>query len=139
MTLRALRSPEERVGTLPNTALPPPAEEETPQFLDQLLREALLGGDERALRTVIDRLRPDMLQIAAHHVRSRDDAEDVVQETWIAALDAVHRFEGRASLRTWLLRILTYRAISAGRRASRTTPTSQVSFAAGAFRTGADP
>lgn len=36
-----------------------------------------------------------------------DDAEDIVQDTWIAALGGIERFEGRASLRTWLLRTLT--------------------------------
>jgi RNA polymerase sigma-70 factor (ECF subfamily) len=59
-------------------------------------------------------------------VRSKDDAEDVVQDTWLAALLGVERFEGRASLRTWLLRILCYRARSAGERASRAIPASQL-------------
>lgn len=124
MKTRELRSPEERVGTLPNTSLPPPQGE--PAVVDDLLRRGLMERDERALRTVVHRLHPDMIDIAAHHVRSRADAEDVVQETWMAALGAVDRFEGRASLKTWLLRILTYRAITAARRASRATPMSQL-------------
>lgn len=44
-----------------------------------------------------------------------DDAEDIVQDTWIAALGGIERCEGRASLRTWLLRTLT-RYLSANRR-----------------------
>jgi RNA polymerase sigma-70 factor, ECF subfamily len=123
METRQLRSPEDRVGTLPNTALPPPESE--PATLEDLLRRGLTG-DERALHKVVHRLQPAMIDLAAHHVRSRAEAEDVVQETWMAALGAVARFEGRASIKTWLLRILTYRAITAARKTSRATPMSQL-------------
>lgn len=37
-------------------------------------------------------------------------AEDVVQETWAAVIDGLDRFEGRSSLKTWVLRILSNRA-----------------------------
>lgn len=125
MNPRNLRSPEERVGTLGNTALPPPDDEEPPST-ETLLRRALVERDDTALEAVVHDLRPEMLRLAAAHVRSHDDAEDVVQDTWIAALTGIDRFEGRASLRTWLLRILTYRARSAGRRRSRFVPLSQL-------------
>jgi len=72
-----------------------------------------------------------MLRLAADHVRSVDDAEDIVQDTWIAALAGIDRFEGRASLKTWLLRILSYRARSAGRRRGRFVPLSQLTDPAG--------
>lgn len=124
MTQRELRRPAERVGTLGNTALPPP--DRPPPSTEALLRQALVDGDDDALRTVVRILRPEMLRVAASHVRSIDDAEDVVQDTWIAALAAIERFEGRASLKTWLFRILTYRARSAGRRDARVLPLSQL-------------
>lgn len=124
MNPRKLRSPKERVGTLGNTALPPPEDEEPPST-EALLRRALVERDDEALEAVVHDLRPEMLRLAAAYVRSDDDAEDVVQDTWIAALIGIDRFEGRASLRTWLLRILTYRARSAGRRRSRFVPLSQ--------------
>lgn len=121
---RELRSPQERVGTLPNAALPPPDEE--PPSVEALLRRALVDRDERALRVVTRLLHPEMIRIATFHVRSRDDAEDVVQDTWLAALRGIDRFEGRSSLHTWLRRILTYRARTAGARASRVVPISQL-------------
>lgn len=123
MENRELREPMERVGTLGNTALPPPAERL--ESVDTLLSRALRDGDEASLATAIDRLRPEMLRVAEGHVRSRDDAEDVVQDAWIAALRSIPRFEGRASLKTWLMRILVYRARTAGRRAARAIPWSQ--------------
>lgn len=131
MKRRELRSPEERVGTLGNTALPPPAREETPST-ERLLRRALVEGDHRALETAVHELRPEMLRMAAGHVRSVDDAEDVVQDTWIAALAGIHRFEGRASLKTWLLRILTYRARTTGRLRRRFVPLSHLAGTSGA-------
>ena len=131
MRRRELRSPEERVGTLGNTALPPPDEEEPPS-IDTLLYRALVEGDDVSLEAAVRHLRPEMLRLAAGYVRSEDEAEDVIQDTWIAALAGIHRFEGRASLRTWLLRILTYRARSTGRHRSRFVPLSQVSGAPGA-------
>jgi RNA polymerase sigma-70 factor (ECF subfamily) len=50
---------------------------------------------------------------------SFQDAEDVLQDTLLAAWQALAGFEGRASLRTWLYRIATYRCLNARRSASR--------------------
>jgi RNA polymerase sigma-70 factor (ECF subfamily) len=47
-------------------------------------------------------------------VGSEASAEDVAQETWIAVLRGVDRFEGRSSFKTWLFRILVNRARTAG-------------------------
>lgn len=124
MTQRELRCPAERVGTLGNTALPPP--DSRALSTEALLRQALVDRNDGALRTVVRALRPEMLRLAASYVRSGDDAEDVVQDTWIAALGAIERFEGRASLKTWLFRILTYRARTTRRRDARTLPLSQL-------------
>ena len=125
MNPRKLRTPEERVGALPNGALPPP--EAVPPPTEELLRHALIERDDLALEQVVQGLRPEMLRMASRHVRSVDDAEDVVQDTWIAALSAIDRFEGRASLRTWLLRILANRARTASRHRSRVVPWSDMS------------
>ena len=114
-----LRRPEQRVGTLENGALPPPSDE-------QLLSRALIDRDDRALDAALDRLSPSMLHVAMTHVRSRAEAEDVVQETWIGALRSIERFEHRSSLRTWLFRILRNRARTRGARAARMVPFSEL-------------
>jgi RNA polymerase sigma-70 factor (ECF subfamily) len=57
-------------------------------------------------------------------------AEDVVQETWLAVLSGIDRFEGRSSLKTWIFRILTNRAKTRGEREGRSVPFS--SFASDA-------
>ncbi len=127
MTYPILRSPRQRVGILPNADLPPP-NGSTPDgsAVEALLRKALVERDPEAFRRAFQDLWPEMLTHAQSHVRSRDDAQDVVQDTWLAALRAIHRFQGRSSLRTWLLRILRNRAATAGTRSSRMLPASQL-------------
>src|SRR5690606_27732618 len=117
MLERRLRTPEERVGMLPNASLPPPVVENDDE---ELLHRALRLADEDALRIVADRLFPGMLRIAKFHVGTRAAAEEIVQETWLAAIRGIDRFEGRSSIRTWLFRILRNLARTRGRRDART-------------------
>lgn len=120
------RSPKERAGTLPNSSLPPPdssAEE-------ALLARALRQRDEAAFDALLDRLHSPMLRLAQVFVRSREDAEEVVQDTWLAALGGIDRFQGRSSLKTWLFRILVYRARTRGKREARTVPFSAMRVSA---------
>jgi RNA polymerase sigma-70 factor (ECF subfamily) len=53
-------------------------------------------------------------------------AEEVVQDTWMVVVRGIDRFEGRSSLRTWLLRILVNRARTTGARERRTSPVDDV-------------
>jgi RNA polymerase sigma-70 factor, ECF subfamily len=131
VTIPSLRSPQNRVGILAHADLPPPEPRSQGDpfeaaSTEQLLRLALVDGDEEAFRSVVSALWPQMLETASEHVRSTDDAQDVVQDTWVAALRGIHRFEGRSALLTWLFRILRNRARTAGTRASRTVPVSQL-------------
>ena len=57
-----------------------------------------------------------MVEDARLFVRSPEAAADVVQETWLGAVRGLDRFEGRASVRTWIFRILLNRARSRGQR-----------------------
>ena len=91
--------------------------------LDQAaLLDALRAGDERCFAWLVDRHSPALLRLARQYVSSRAVAEEVVQDTWLAVLHGLDRFEGRSSLRTWLFRILVNRARSRGTRERRTVP-----------------
>ena len=117
---RRLRRPEERVGQLANADLPPPAESSIDQ--DAALVAGLRARNDAAFEQLIDRHYAAMLRLAVGFVRSREEAEEVIQETWLAVLAGVHRFEGKASFRTWLFRILVNRAQARGKREARTLP-----------------
>jgi RNA polymerase sigma-70 factor, ECF subfamily len=89
---------------------------------DARLIEGLRAGDEAAFRELVDAYGPMLMRLALMHVPSRAVAEEVVQETWLGVLTGLDRFEGRASLKTWLFRILTNRALSRAERERRCTP-----------------
>jgi RNA polymerase sigma-70 factor, ECF subfamily len=82
----------------------------------------LRAGDERAFETLVERHYPTMLAVARHYVKTRAVAEEVVQDAWLGVLKGIDRFEGRASLRTWILRILVNTAKTRGTREARSVP-----------------
>jgi RNA polymerase sigma-70 factor, ECF subfamily len=89
---------------------------------DRRLVEALRAGDERAFAELLRKLSPTMVRVAMNYVPTRAVAEEVVQETWLAVLEGLPRFEGRSSLKTWILRILMNRAMTRGQRERRSVP-----------------
>ena len=83
---------------------------------------ALRAGDEAGFSVVVGAYGPMLMRIALMHVPSRAVAEEVVQETWLAVLTGIDRFEGRSSLRTWITSILLNIARTRGERERRTLP-----------------
>ncbi|MBY9076580.1 RNA polymerase sigma factor [Nocardioides sp. WL0053] len=67
-----------------------------------------------------------MVRVAGGYVSSRAVAEEVAQDTWVAVIEQLDRFEGRSSLKTWIFRILTNQAKTRGVRERRTTPFSSL-------------
>src|SRR5947199_6759905 len=94
---------------------------------DLYLIEQLRSGNEAAFVALIDRYANAMLRLARVYVTAWAVAEEVVQETWLAVLEGLNRFEGRSSLKTWLFRILTNRAITRAQREGRSIPLSSLS------------
>lgn len=68
----------------------------------------------------IEELSPALFNFALRTVGRREDAEDLVQETWFSALKTASTFEGRSSLRSWLTSILRRRIADRYRRERRT-------------------
>lgn len=89
---------------------------------DAMLLAGLCAGDERAFARLIDLYQSPMMRVARIYVSSHATAEDVVQETLLAVLEGIDRFEGRSSLKTWMFRILANRAKTAGQRERRCRP-----------------
>jgi RNA polymerase sigma-70 factor, ECF subfamily len=89
---------------------------------DAELLGRLLGGDESAFTELVRRYHVTLVKIARYYVASAATAEDVAQDTWIAVLKGIERFEGRSSFKTWLLRICVNRARTSGVKEHRTIP-----------------
>jgi len=82
----------------------------------------LRSGDRAAFAALVGRHGGALLRFAMTFVRDRSLAEEVVQDTWLAALDGLDDFEGRSSLRTWLFRIAANRARTRFTREGRSVP-----------------
>jgi RNA polymerase sigma-70 factor, ECF subfamily len=89
---------------------------------DALLIGRLRGGDESAFEELVTTLYPAMFAVARGYVRDRSTADEVVQEAWLGALNGLDRFEGRSTLRTWLLRIVANIARDRAVREARSLP-----------------
>jgi RNA polymerase sigma-70 factor (ECF subfamily) len=86
----------------------------------------LRAGDQDAFRDVVTRNHTAMVRFASGFVPSTAVAEEVVQDTWIAVIRGIDRFEGRSTLRTWIFRILANQARTRGMRERRTVPASSL-------------
>jgi RNA polymerase sigma-70 factor (ECF subfamily) len=89
---------------------------------DATLLTALRAGDEEAFTTLVTRYHASLKRVARAYVSTDAVAEEVVQETWLAVIAGLDRFEERASLKTWLFHILTNKAKTRGVREQRTVP-----------------
>jgi RNA polymerase sigma-70 factor (ECF subfamily) len=96
---------------------------------DEELVQKLLDGDEASFRALVTRLQPLLLRLARTYVRSDALAEEVVQDTWLAALEGLPGFAGRSSLKTWITHILINRARTRGAREARVVPLSSLAKA----------
>src|SRR5713226_3252260 len=91
---------------------------------DLRLIELLRSGNETAFVSLIEQYHSSMLRLAKAFIPVQAVAEEIVQETWMAVLQGIQRFEGRSSLKTWIFRILVNRAKTRGVREGRTIPMS---------------
>ncbi len=78
---------------------------DSPEFL-ALLR----AGNQNAYRRLIRRYQGSLVGVAQGIIGSRAQAEEIVQDTWLAVFRNIERFEGRSSLAGWIFTIATNRA-----------------------------
>jgi RNA polymerase sigma-70 factor (ECF subfamily) len=91
-----------------------PGEFDDPAFLARLRQ-----GDAGAYRLLIRRFHASLIGVAAGIIGSRAQAEEVVQDAWLAVYAGIGRFEGRSSLVTWLFSIVLNRARTRASREGR--------------------
>ena len=85
---------------------------------EQLLIKRLIDGDQIAFEQVVSEYQNIMISVARAIVGDAF-ADEVVQDAWISAIKALPKFEGRSSLKTWLLHIVSNGAKSRVRRENR--------------------
>lgn len=88
---------------------------------------------------LVDEHGPAMLRVARMYVSSRAVADEVVQEAWLGVIGGIDRFEGRASLKTWIFRIVTNIAKTRGEREGRSVPFSSLGGRDGEGEAAVDP
>jgi RNA polymerase sigma-70 factor, ECF subfamily len=86
--------------------------------MDQLMARAR-AGDGDAFRTLVEPYRRELLVHCYRMLGSLQDAEDLLQDTFLAAWLGLEGYEGRASIRAWLYRIATNRCLNALRDRER--------------------
>ena len=83
---------------------------------------ALRAGDEHTFRDLFARTYPKMKRVARSYVASDAVAEEIIQDTWIAIITSINRFEGRSALGTWMFSILINQARCHRARERRALP-----------------
>src|SRR5947208_13151581 len=94
--------------------------------VEQAILERAQAGEEQAFRTLVEPYRRELQVHCYRLLGSLTDAEDMLQETLLAAWRGLAGFQARASLRTWLYRIATNQCLNLMRSASRRTPAEPV-------------
>ena len=84
--------------------------------------EALQNGDMAEFARLVDAYSTQIYRLALKMLGDEQDAEDVLQNTFMKALQAIAGFEGRSSLSTWLYRIAVNEALMSLRRQKPTIP-----------------
>lgn len=92
-----------------------------PAKADEALLARLRAGEEAAFDELVNQHHGALIRMAMGHLADREMAEEVVQDTWMAVIESLDRFEGRSSLRTWIFGILIHKAKDRGIREKRHT------------------
>jgi len=105
MTPEGARRPERPPGPTGSAAA---TRHRLPQWDERSMLAAARAGDEQAFTTLVRAHTPALRRAARLRVRDDALADEIVQETWLAVLKGLSRFEGRSSVRTWMLTILAH-------------------------------
>ncbi len=88
---------------------------------DSAVVAALRSGDQKVFREVVAEFNPGLRRLARTYV-SAELADEVVQDTWVAVVRSIDKFEERSSLMTWVYRILMNKVRTLAKRESKIIP-----------------
>jgi RNA polymerase sigma-70 factor (ECF subfamily) len=91
----------------------------SPQDVDALFRRFALRGDAEALGQVFDATWDELFRVALHFVERPDEAEDLVQATWLTAIEKAREPDPERRLMPWLVGVLALHARELRRKRRR--------------------
>ncbi len=91
-------------------------ESQTPEQTDEALVAAAQGGDLAAFEALTSRYEGKVYSLVLRMLRHEHDAEDVTQQAFLSAIEALPAFRGESSFSTWLLRIASNAALKVIRK-----------------------
>lgn len=92
---------------------------QAPSFTDEELVAQVRAGNTALYEALMRRYNQRLFRIARSILRDDDEAEDVMQETYVRAYASLHQFAGKAQFSTWLAKIAVYEASSRLRKRKR--------------------
>ena len=87
-----------------------------PGFDETTLVNQARAGDDRAFAQLVKRYESKIFRLAQHITQNREDAEDVLQETFLKAYEHLDQFQGNSKFYTWIVRIAVNQALMKLRR-----------------------
>ncbi len=110
-------------GSVRRVASPEGAMDSEKTLTDRDLVERAKKGEQKAFGLLVRRHQPRIQRLAIHMVRDRALAEDIAQEAFLRAYNALDRFDGRSEPYTWIYRIAVNLSLNAirSRKSSRVT------------------
>ena len=81
-------------------------------MVEELLLEGCKQNDSSAQQELYTKYSPRMLSVCYRYAKTREDAEDMLQEGFIKVFTQIHQFESRGSLEGWILRIMVHTCIN---------------------------
>jgi len=81
-------------------------------MIEELLLEGCKNNDSIAQQELYNKYSPKMLSVCYRYAKTREDAEDMLQEGFIKVFTQINQFEARGSLEGWILRIMVHTCIN---------------------------
>lgn len=76
------------------------------KFTETEIIQRILGGEKSLYEIIVRRFNPYLYKIGRSYSYNHEDTQDLMQETFIDAYKNLNKFEGRASFKTWIIRIM---------------------------------
>jgi RNA polymerase sigma-70 factor (ECF subfamily) len=86
---------------------------------DQRIIEGCIAGKRKAQSQLYEKYSPDMLGVCLRYCRNLEDAEDVLQESFIKVFRSLHTFRGDSTIGAWIKRIMINTAITHNKKIDR--------------------